>query len=100
MKIPPILPWLILPPAILLSWYLTFALALYTHRLLEKSLCPPAELISGFCHNPQVQQALTLLEYGFVSLSALIILLITHRLAPHHIRKSGAGCNTKLKALK
>lgn len=68
-----LLRWLLLLPAAVLAWYAVFALGLYTHGLAERHLCPPADLVSGWCFNAGVQRTLDFLMHGFVALSAVAV---------------------------
>jgi hypothetical protein len=78
--------WLLLVPAAVAVWYGIFAAGLVTHSLIENKLCPPAELISGFCSNEPVQLCLKVTVHLFVAACALAVVTTTTFLAPRHKR--------------
>jgi uncharacterized membrane protein YoaK (UPF0700 family) len=78
--------WLLLVPAAVAVWYGFFVAGLVTHSLIESKLCPPAELISGFCTNETVRLCLKVTEHLFVAGSAFAVVTTTTFLAPRHKR--------------
>lgn len=76
------LRWLLLAPAALAAWYAVFVLGLFSHSFVESRLCPPEELLSGFCTNATAQVWLEIIVHVFVALSALAVMTTSAIVAP------------------
>ena len=76
--------WLLLVPAAIGAWYAVFAAALFAYFYVERHFCPPTDLVSGFCANETVQQALEALTHLSVALSAIAVEVVASAMAPSH----------------
>ena len=76
--------WILLVPAAIASWWCVFAVGLFVHPYFERSMCPPADFVSGFCANDSVQDWLEVLVKFFVAVSAVFVGLTTVVIAPNH----------------
>ncbi len=76
--------WLLLVPAAIGAWYAVFAAALFAYFYVERHFCPPTDLVSGFCANETVQQALEALTHLSVALSAIAVGVAASAMAPSH----------------
>lgn len=79
-----LLRWALLLPAALCAWYAMFFIGLSAHTFVERHFCPPPELVSGFCTNASLQQALELVMLLSVAISALAVELAATAMAPSH----------------
>ncbi|NJD24058.1 MAG: hypothetical protein FIB06_01485 [Betaproteobacteria bacterium] len=79
-----VIRWLLLPPAVIGIWYAVFAMALFGHFHLERSLCPPEDLVSGHCANASIHLLLEILMHFSVGLSAVAVCLAAAAIAPAH----------------
>lgn len=79
--------WLLLVPAAACAWLFVFVCGVLAYSSID-GLCPPADVVSGFCTNDTVQAALTALEHFAVAISAVAVLVAAVAVAPSH--KTGA----------
>lgn len=79
-----LLRWSLVLPAAIGIWYLVFALALFGHFCVERSLCPPEDLVSGFCYNTSIQRLLDILMHLSVAASAIAVGVVAAIMAPSH----------------
>lgn len=77
----PALRWLLLVPAALAAWWATLLVGMLVYDWVE-ALCPPAQVVSGFCTNPRVNAALDALMIVFAGLSAIAVEAAVVRTAP------------------
>ncbi len=83
-----VIRWILFAPALVAVWYAVFAGAIWSHVYVEKNLCPPEDLVSGFCHNSDVQFWLAVLTQSAVALSAALVIGVAVVLAPSHKAKT------------
>ncbi|WP_255991975.1 hypothetical protein [Chitinolyticbacter albus] len=66
------------------AWYLVIFLGLVTHSYVERSLCPPDDLVSGICTNDNIVELLHRLILAFAGLSAIAVVLSAVLVAPSY----------------
>jgi hypothetical protein len=76
------LRWLLVLPASLLAWAAVVLVGTFTHGYAETALCPPDDLVSGFCDNAKVRAKINLLLLAFVALSAIAVVAAAVATAP------------------
>jgi hypothetical protein len=76
--------WILVVPAAVVAWYAVFALGLFSHSYVEGNMCPPEDLVSGFCDNDTVQGWLRVIMHLFVGISAFAVVMTTAAVAPDH----------------
>ena len=76
------LRWLLVLPASLLAWAAVLLVGTFTHGYAERALCPPDDLVSGFCDNATVRAKIDLLFLAFVALSAIAVVTTSVATAP------------------
>jgi len=54
------------------------------HFFVERDLCPTEDLVSGSCHNNDIQTWLQIVRYLFVFLSAVVVVVVATSIAPNH----------------
>jgi len=79
-----VLRWILVVPAAVAGWWLAFAIGLWLHFYLEKALCPPEDIVSGFCHNHNVVLFLKVLKHAAVGVSAIVVCVVSPIVAPSH----------------
>jgi len=78
------LRWVLVVPAAIAAWYAVFIIGLFTHDLVENTLCPSDQLESGTCTNETVIAQLHVVVHVFVALSAVAVILAAVFVAPSH----------------
>lgn len=76
------LRWFMVVPGAVLAWYAVFGVGLFTYPMIESTLCPPGDMISGLCHNERVSGVLDVVIHVFVGFSALVVVLSAVAIAP------------------
>lgn len=79
-----ILRWLLIIPAAAIVWYVVAAIGLFAYFYVEQNLCPPEDVISGFCYNQQIQMVLAVIMHGFVGISAVAVIVTTALVVPFY----------------
>jgi hypothetical protein len=78
------LRWVLVVPTSIAAWYVTFAVGILGHGLIESMLCPTGAMVSGTCTDPTVQQVLEGAIVFFVALSAAAVIMSAVVVAPNH----------------
>ena len=81
------LRWVLLVPLAIYAWYGIFALGLYTNVYVERNFCPPEDVVSGFCHNNEIQMWLKIIRHASVFLSAVAVVLVAAVVAPSNRKR-------------
>jgi hypothetical protein len=69
-------------PASLLAWLAVLLIGIVAHGYAEKALCPPDDLVSGFCDNATAQAKLEVLFFAIAALSAIAVVGASVAMAP------------------
>jgi hypothetical protein len=78
------LRWVLLAPAAAAGWLMVVLAGIAIHDHFEISLCPPEDVVSGFCYNERVLLFLDLITLGFAGISAFTVLVVAIAAAPSH----------------
>lgn len=81
------LRWVLLLPALVVVWYAWLAAGLFGHVWLERSLCPPGEMVSGVCENVWVARCLGLWVKAMAAGVAASLVATAFVLAPRWRRQ-------------
>ena len=76
------LRWSALVPATIFAWLGVLVIGTFVHGYLERAVCPPEDLISGYCTNAEAQAKLKLVIPFFAGLSAVAVILSAVLVAP------------------
>ena len=85
------LRWILVVPLAICAWYAIFALGMYTNFYVERNFCPPEDIVSGFCHNNEIQMWLKIIRHFFVFLSAVVVVLVATVVAPSNRKRVAWG---------
>lgn len=77
-----ILRWVLVIPMAIIACYAIFIFGMIIHNYIETNYCPPEDIISGFCHNNQIQMWLKINSLIFIILSVLVAVLFAAFVAP------------------
>lgn len=81
------LRWLLVVPAAIAAWYVTFIVGAFTYSFIEAHLCPSQDLFSGVCTSQSIRIALDVVMHVFVALSAIAVIAAAVTVAPSRKRK-------------
>jgi len=76
------LRWSAIVPATIVAWFCVLVLGSFANGYLERALCPPEELVSGYCTNVEARVKLGLVIPFFAGLSAIAVVLTAIVVAP------------------
>ena len=74
--------WLILVPVTLLAWFAVVCATILLYEVINKSLCPPGDIVSGSCTNDSVVLILHIWIHVAIGLSAIAVLVTAFLIAP------------------
>lgn len=76
-------------PAILFAWMAIVEVGLFTYSYVQRALCTPDDLISGYCANEMIQLKVAWIPFAFAGLSGIAVVLASVAMAPSNKIASG-----------
>lgn len=74
--------WIFLIPLPVIAWLAVLFIGMLTHGYAERALCPPDDIVSGYCNDEGVQSKISWLIPAFSGLSAFAVVLTAFAVAP------------------
>ena len=80
------LRWALVAPAAVAAFCLVVVVSVMANDYFETALCPPEDMVSGFCYNDRVRLFLDFLTFVFSGVIAFAVLATAIAVAPAHKR--------------